>query len=94
MKYWKTKNDSTKKPKGFTSIKGIVCGPVKGDKKFEYSFMILAPQRTWYLKAASAEDLKKWKRTLLLQGAKWQARAGREYTISANGIPEKKSKKK
>jgi len=93
VKYWQAKNDSIKKPRAAFSIKGVVCGPVLADKKFEHSFLIRTTQRTWFLRAPSSEELKKWKRNLLFQGAKWQVKAGHEFTITAKGEVQKTPKK-
>ncbi len=94
MKYYQSKNTSGK-PRKYFSVKDVVCSPVKADKNFEHSFMIVSAHpthRTWFLKAASAQELRQWKRNLLIQGAKWQPKAGREYTVSANGAVAKKKR--
>jgi len=88
MKYYRSKSASEKARKSF-SVKGVICGPIKAQKNFEYSFMISSSRRVWFLKAQSPQELRQWKRHLLIQGAKWQVKAGREYEVASNGHVKK-----
>jgi len=90
MKYFQSKNSTSQKPRKSFNIKGVVCAPIKGDKNFEHSFMIVTSQRTWFLKAGTPQELRHWKRNLLMQGAKWQVKAGHQHLISSNGTIQKK----
>jgi len=92
IKYYKNQND-LKKSKGIVHVKGQVCGPIKSaDTNFENTFVIVTRQRNWYFKTQSVAELREWKRALLLQGAKWQPKAGSSFAIAANGSV-KQSKK-
>jgi len=90
MKYYQSKNTASQKPRKSFSVKGAICAPVKADKNFEFSFMIATPQRTWFLKAGNSQELRHWKRNLLVQGAKWQVKAGHQHLVSSNGSVQKK----
>jgi len=85
MKYYVSKKTATSKAKKVFNVKAVICGPILADKNFENSFMIATPHRTWYLKAENPQDLRHWKRNLLIQGAKWQVKAGHQHRVDSSG---------
>ena len=54
------------------------------DKSFSYVFVVESA-KIFYLRATAPKEFKKWKRHLLSEGALWDPKMAKEYTVSKEG---------
>ncbi len=58
------------------------------DSSFTYVFVVNGP-KTWFLRASSGKEFKKWKRHLLSGGALWEPKMLSEYQVTKEGSIQK-----
>eukprot|EP01114_Cavostelium_apophysatum_P021973 TRINITY_DN7813_c0_g1_i1.p1 TRINITY_DN7813_c0_g1~~TRINITY_DN7813_c0_g1_i1.p1 ORF type:complete len:612 (+),score=117.88 TRINITY_DN7813_c0_g1_i1:31-1836(+) len=64
--------DRTPKPLGTFQVKEALCGPASSEgRKYKHSFQVHSPDRTYFMFANSAKELRCWAEMIIKNGGTW-----------------------